>query len=92
MNENMFVWYLKEHVLELRQTPTCVYDLVKQPSTKGKTKPLSFQKVGLESRLPRVIGFKYLVMSSRTKKCQYQHVLLHPKEYGDHLARHECQV
>jgi hypothetical protein len=92
MSKNMFAWYLKEHVLEVRQTPTHVHDPLKKPSTKGKTKPLGSQKVGLESKQPRVTRFEYLVMPSRTKKCQYQHVLLHPKEYGDHLARNECQV
>ncbi len=69
MNKDMFAWYLKEHVLEVRQTPTCVHDMPKKPSTRGKTKPLGSQKVGLENGQPRVTRFEYLVVSFGMRKC-----------------------
>ncbi len=45
----MFAWYLKEHVLEVKRILIRVHDPPKKPSTRGKTKPLGSQKVGLES-------------------------------------------
>jgi hypothetical protein len=49
MNGNMLTQYLKECLLEVKQTPTCVSDLLKKLATRDKTKPLDFEKVGLES-------------------------------------------
>lgn len=69
MSRDMFTWYLKEHVLEMRQTPTRVHNPPKKPSTRGKTKPLGFQNVGLESKQPRVTRLEYLVVPFGTKKC-----------------------
>jgi hypothetical protein len=69
MNWNMFTWYLKECLLEAKQAPTYGGDLPKK-TTEDKTKPLIFQRVGLESGQPRVIGLRYFIMPSRMGKCQ----------------------
>ncbi len=45
-----------------------------------KTEPLSFQKVEPKSRQLGVTWFEHIVMPSRMEKCQFQPVLLHPKE------------
>jgi hypothetical protein len=68
----------KEHLLEARQTFVHVGDLSKKLAIGDKIKPLGFQRVGLESRQPKVMWFKYFIMPSKTRKCQSQHVLLHP--------------
>jgi len=49
MNGNVFTRYLKNCLLEAKQTPTRVGDLPKNPTTKDKIEPLSSQSVGLES-------------------------------------------
>jgi hypothetical protein len=85
----MFAQYLKERLLEAKQTPTCVRDLPKILKTKDKIEPLGFQIVGLESRQPGVTLVEHFIMPSRIGKCQFQHVLLHPKEKGDHLVKNE---
>jgi hypothetical protein len=69
MNEDMFTQYPKDHLLEGKQFFACVNNLPKKPITRGKTKPLGFQKVGHESENPKAIWFGHLVMSSRTRKC-----------------------
>ncbi len=38
MNGNIFAQYLKERLLEAKQTPIHVGDLPKKPTTKDKTK------------------------------------------------------
>jgi len=80
MSGNMLTRYLKKKLLEAKQTPTRVGDLPKKPTTKDKTKPLSSQSVGLESKQLGVKWLEHLVVLSITRKCQSQHVLLHPKE------------
>jgi len=80
MNENMFTQYLKEHLLETMQIPAHVGDLPKKPIIGDKIEPLGFQRVGHESRQLGVTWLMYFVMSSKTRKYQSQHVLLHPKE------------
>jgi hypothetical protein len=77
MNKDMLTCYLKEHILEMKQTPACVGGLLKKLATKNKTKPLSFQKVGPKSGQLWVTWFKCFIMSSRTRKSQSQHVLIH---------------
>jgi len=46
-----------------------VSDPPKKHTTRDKTKPLGYQRVGLENEQPRVIRLGYLIMPSRTKKC-----------------------
>jgi hypothetical protein len=89
MNENMFAQYLKEQLLEGKQTLTCVSDPPKKLATRGKTKPLGFQKVGHKSGHLKVTWLKHLIMSSGMGECQFQHVLLHSEEYGDHPFKNE---
>jgi hypothetical protein len=57
-----------------------VGDLPKKLIIGDKIKPLSFQKVGPENGQLGVTRFKYLVVPSRRRQCQFQFVLLHPKE------------
>jgi hypothetical protein len=52
----------------------------KKPLIGDKIEPLGSQRVGHESRQLEVTCPMYLVMSTRTKKYQFQHVLLHPKK------------
>jgi len=68
----------KEHLLEARQTFVHVDDSPKKLAIGDKTKPLGFQRVRLENRQPKVMWFQYFIMPSKTRKCQSQHVLLHP--------------
>jgi hypothetical protein len=46
-------------------------------------------KGGLENKQLGVIKIGYLVMLARKEKCWFWHVLLHSKEWGDHLVRNE---
>jgi len=59
---------------------TFISDLPKKHTTGNKTKPLGFQKVKPKNGQPRVKGVGYFVMPSKIGKCQFQQVLLHPKE------------
>jgi len=45
-----------------------------------KIKPLSFQKMGPKNKQLRVTWHVYFIMPFGTRKCHFQHVLLHPKE------------
>jgi hypothetical protein len=89
MSEDMFTQYSKERLLKRKYILVHVINLPKKHATGGKTKPLSSQKVGYENGHPKVTWLEHLIMSSRTKKCQSQHMLLHPKKYGDHLVKNE---
>jgi len=53
MSENMFTWYLKEH-LQKASTHAHISDPPKKHTTRDKTKPLGYQRVGLENEQPRV--------------------------------------
>jgi hypothetical protein len=64
-------------MLESKQTSTHVGNLTKKLATRDKTKLLSFQRVRFENEQPKVIWLKYLIIPSKTRKCQSQHVLLH---------------
>ncbi len=77
MSEDLLVQYLKECLLKGKQTPTHVNVSLKKLTIKGKTKPLSFQKVGHENGHLKVTWFGHFVMPSRMGKCQFQHVPLH---------------
>ncbi len=92
MSRDVLAWYIKEHLLKVRQTPVSINDPPKKPTTKDKIKPRSFQKVRPNNRQPKVTGFKYFVMPFAIENCKFQRVLLHLEEYGDHLARNEWQV
>jgi hypothetical protein len=80
MNEDVFVRYPKEHILEGKQTPTRVNDLPNKLAIGGKIEPIGSQKVGHESGHLKVTWVKHLVVPFGTKKCLFQHVLLHRKE------------
>ncbi len=49
MSRNVFAQYSKEQLLNEKQTLARVSNLPKKPITKGKTEPLSSQKVGHEN-------------------------------------------
>ncbi len=69
MNEKVFVQYSKECLLEVKQTFTHVNNPPKKLTTGGKTKPLSFQKVGHENKHLGVTWLEHLVMPFRMGKC-----------------------
>jgi hypothetical protein len=72
MNKDVFAWCLKKHLLKVKQILAHVGDPPK--------KLLSSQKVGLKNRQPKVTWPMYFIMPSGMGKCQFQHVLLHPKK------------
>jgi hypothetical protein len=80
MSKDVFMRYPKECLLEWKQRLTCVSDPPNKLAIKGTTKPLGSQRVGHESRHLRVTWLEHLVMPPRTKRCRFQHVLLHLKE------------
>ncbi len=53
----------------MKQTPTCVGDPPKKPSTKDKIEPLSFQRVGPKNKQLGVTWFKDLVVPFQAGKC-----------------------
>jgi len=83
----MFARYLKECLLKGKQTLAHVSDPLKKLTIGGKIEPLGFQRVEFKNGHIRVTWLKHFIMSSRTEKCQTQHVLLHLKEHGDHPIR-----
>ncbi len=70
---------MKECVLKARQFFAHVGNPPNKLTIGDKTKPLGSQRVGPKSRQPRVIGLGYLVVPFGTRKCWFQHVLLHPE-------------
>jgi hypothetical protein len=46
----------------LKQTPIHVNDPPKKPTTRDKTKPLGFQRVGPDKKQHGVIRFRYFVV------------------------------
>ncbi len=60
---------MKEHLLKVKQNFVHVNNLPKKLATEEKIKPLSFQKVGLESKQPGVIGLGYFIMPFKMGKC-----------------------
>jgi hypothetical protein len=76
----MLAQYPKECLLETNQTPTRVGDSPKKLAIGDKTKPLGFQRVGPDSGQPSVTWLGHLILPFRTWKCQFQNVLLYPKE------------
>jgi hypothetical protein len=50
MSKNLLVRYLKECLLEGKQTPVYVNDPPKKPPIKGMTEPLGSQRVGDENK------------------------------------------
>jgi len=60
---------MKEHLLEGKQIFVHINNPPKKLATRGKIKPLGFQKVGHENGHPGVTCLEHLVVSSRTKKC-----------------------
>ncbi len=53
----------------MKQNFVHVNNLPKKLATEEKIKPLSFQKVGLESKQPGVIGLGYFIMPFKMGKC-----------------------
>jgi hypothetical protein len=64
MSENMFAWYLKERILEAKQTLTHVNDMSKKSITKDKIELLSAQRVRPKSKQLGVTWLVYLVTPS----------------------------
>ncbi len=60
---------MKERLLKAKQNFVHVNNLPNKLATREKIKPLSSQKVGLESRQPGVIGLGYFIMPFRMGKC-----------------------
>jgi hypothetical protein len=52
----------------------------KEHTIGDKIEPLNFQRVKPGNIQPKVTGFGYFVMPFGMGKCQWQHVLLHPKK------------
>jgi hypothetical protein len=77
MSGDMLAWYLKEHLLELKQTLVHVSNPPKKLTTMDKIKPLGFQRVGPKNEQPKVIWFRHLLVLCKMKKCRSQYVLLH---------------
>ncbi len=67
MSKDEFTWYLKECLLEAKQTLAHVCNPPKKLA------------IGDKIKQPRVVGLGYLIMPFGMKKCKSQHVLLHPK-------------
>jgi hypothetical protein len=63
MSKGMFT------LLKAKQIPIRLGNPPKKLTTGDKIKPLSFQKVGLESKQPGVIGLGYFIMPFKMGKC-----------------------
>jgi hypothetical protein len=50
----------------MKEIFSCVGNSVKKLTIRDKMKPFGFQKVGLNSKQPKVTRFGYFIMSSRT--------------------------
>jgi hypothetical protein len=67
----------KEHLLKIWQTPTCVSNSSKKPISENMITPQDFQREGPKNKQPKVIKFKYLIMSTKRENYQFQHVSSH---------------
>ncbi len=67
-------------MLKAKETFACVGNLPKKLITKERIEPLGSQRVGTKNKQPKVTWPMYLITLFGTEKCQFQHVLLHPKE------------
>jgi hypothetical protein len=71
MNRDVLAQYLKECLLEEKQTPVRVSDPLKKPTTGGKIEPLGSQRVGHESEHLGVTWLGHLVVPSGMGKCLF---------------------
>jgi hypothetical protein len=69
MSEDVFVWYLKKHLLKVRQILIHVGNPTKMPATKDKIEPLSSQKVGPKNKQPKVTRLMYFEVLYGMGKC-----------------------
>jgi hypothetical protein len=92
MNKDVFMWYLKEHLLKGKQILVHVSNSLKKPTIGVKIEPLGFQKVEHKNRHIKVTWLIHFVMPSGSRKCQSQHVLLHLEKQGDHPIKNKWQV
>jgi hypothetical protein len=69
MSKNVLTQYPKECLLEAKQTPTCISNPLEKPTTKDKTKPVGFQKVGHENRQHGVTWLGHFVVPFGTGRC-----------------------
>jgi hypothetical protein len=53
MSRDVLTRYFKESLLEAKQTPICVGDPPKKPTTRDKIEPLSFKMWDLKVNKPR---------------------------------------
>jgi hypothetical protein len=67
----------EKHLLRTKKLFAHVGHLVKKLTIGDKTKPLGSQKVGLKNKQLGVTSFEYFIVSSKIRKCQFRHVLLH---------------
>lgn len=65
---------LKEHLLKMWQTPTYVSSSSKKPISENTIIPQDFQRERPKNGQPKVIKFKYLIMSTKRENYQFQHV------------------
>jgi hypothetical protein len=63
----MFVWHLKEHLLQVWQTPH-VGSLLKRPLSEDLIIPQDFQRGELENAQLEVVKLGYHVVSPRKEK------------------------
>jgi hypothetical protein len=69
MSGDMLTWYLKEHLLEAKQTLANVSNLLKKLVTKHKIEPLGSQKVGPKNGQQGVTRLEYFIVLPRMGKC-----------------------
>jgi hypothetical protein len=69
MIKDLLVWYLKEHLLEVWQTPIHVSNPPKMRTTRDKTEPLGSQKVGPKNKQLKVTMLMYFVVPYGMGKC-----------------------
>jgi hypothetical protein len=81
--------YPKECLIEGKKIPICISDPPNKPTTRVKIEPLGFQKVGHESKHLGVTWFGHFLMPFGMGICEFQHVLLHLEEQGDHPITNE---
>jgi hypothetical protein len=65
----------KEHLLKMWQTPTCVRSSSKKPISENTIIPQDFQREGPKNGQPKVIKFKYVIMSTKRENYQFQRVI-----------------
>jgi hypothetical protein len=77
MSGHVLTQYSKKHVLKAKHILAHIGNLTKKPTTGDKIELLGSQKVGPESKQPRVTWLRHIALPFGMGKCWSQHVLLH---------------